>query len=307
MRRVEQLITQVRRATENTRIGTQDGISDEEFIQYLNDAQELCASAIIQVHRTAFSKEKTISVTGAESYTLPTDIWAKQRVISVEYSPDSNAEHYYFLSQARTVERSTRRGLPSQYILFNNKLLMNAYPATGQFRITYDPLIPRLDKRRAVIDAITMTSTQLTALSLAITTPFVAADYDLFDNLSIVGADGTVKMSGVPFTAVSAVNGNVTILGSAFTFASGETGATSDYVCLGINATTTSILPDQCEKFLLAYCQRRIFDRDSSSDRDTMSQDEQMILADIVGAFADSSGDQDDIVCKNFEYFDDIN
>ncbi len=305
MRRVEQLITQVRRATENSRIGTADGISDEEFIQYLNDAQELCASAIIQVHRTAFSKQKIFTAPGTEAYTLPFDIWARQRVLSVEYSQDGSVDHYYTLDQARIVERYSRVGRPTQYILFNNTLLLNAYPSSGSFRITYDPKLPSLDKRRATVDAITLSSTQLTALSLAITTPFVAADYDLFDQLSIVGANGTVKMSQIAYTAVSAVNGNVTLLANV-TFGAGETGATGDYVCLGPNATTTSQLPDECEKFLLAYCSRRILDRDSSTDRATMSEDEQTMLGDIVGAFADSAGDMDEIVVKNYDYFDDI-
>lgn len=306
MRRVEQLIMQVRRATENTRIGTQDGISDEEFIQYLNDGQELCSSAIIQVHRTAFSKEKVFAAPGTESYTLPFDIWAKQRVLSVEYSPDGQVEHYYTLDQARIIERYSRIGNPSQYILFNNKLLLNAYPRTGSFRITYDPMLPRLDKRRTTVGAITFSATAVTALTLSTSAPFTASDYSLFDQLSIVGADGTVKMSGLPFTAVNAGTGVVSILNTTFTFATGETGAIGDYICLGVNATTTSSLPDQCEKFLLAYAQRRIMDRDSSTDRVTMTEDEQNMLADIVGAFADSAGDMDDIVVKNYDYFDDI-
>lgn len=303
MRRVEQLITQIRRATENERIGTNDGISDEEFIQVLNDGQEMCQSGIVRAHKKTFGKELIFSAPATESRTLPLDVWARHRILTVEFSPDGREESYYRLKQGSLVERSTCRGQPLFYMLLNNKILFNPYPETGMFRIVYDPLLRRLDKRRAVIDAITLTTTQLTVLSLAITSPFSASDYALFDELSIVGADGTVKMSGIPFDAVSAVNGNVTIRGGAFTFATGETGAIGDYVCLGVNASTTSALPDQCEKFLLAYSQRRIFDRDSSSDRTTMKEDESEMLGSIIQEFADVSGDIDEIPSTNDEDF----
>lgn len=299
MRRVEQLIGVVRKMTENVRIGASDGIDDEEFIEVLNDAQELCQSAIVTSGKKTFGKEWSFSAPGTESKTLPLDIWARHRILTVEYSASGNEADYYHLKQASLIERSTSAGNPSRYTLLADKILFDRYPSGGTFRIVYDPLLRRLDKRRAVVVTPVASSTQLTALTIG-GALFVQADYDLFDEISIVHADGTVLMSGIPFTAVSAL-GVLTM--SAFTFATGETCPVGAFVCLGRNASPTSALPDQCEKFLKVYGARRILDRDSSSDRATMKEDEQFMLGAIVEEFADVSGDIDEIPQTNCEDF----
>ncbi len=304
MRRVEQLITQVRRATENVRVGTTDGLSDEEFIQYLNDAQELCESNIRRVYAKAFVKEKTWSATGAEQVTLPSDIWARQAVISLEWSPTGLAKDYYHLKKRTVRERFTMTGSPSQYVLYNNSILIDCYPATGTFRLIYQMKLPRLDKRRGTVASRTLTATACTALTITPSGLFVQGDYDLYPTISVVDNFGVVLMSGIAYSAVSAA-GVLTLEGSSFTFASGETAPVGSYVVLGTNSSPTSSLSDECEKFLLAYCQRRILDRDSSDDRMTISEDEKAMLADIAETFAEISGDIDEIPTFNNDYFND--
>ena len=81
MRSVTRLIEQIRRQTENEEVSDFIGIKDEEFIQYINDAQYNLQAAIVHQHPRVFVKEVEIdAVTDQEKYTLPTDTFLKNKV-----------------------------------------------------------------------------------------------------------------------------------------------------------------------------------------------------------------------------------
>lgn len=305
MRRVEQLITQVRRATENTRVGETDGISDEEFVQCFNDCQELTQTAIVKVHRKAFVRDWEFTAPGVEYKEFPSDMLATHLVHSVEYSPSGNAADYRRLEPGHLIERQSVAGSPAFWMQLGSKLLVNPYPSSGSFRVVIDRKIRRLDKRRGTVASKTQGATYLTALTITPSGLFVQADYDLFDEISLVNARGVVQMSGIPFTAVSA-SGVVTIYGaSGFAFASGELATVGDYVCLGTNASPTSELPEIAEKLLLMYCSRRILNRDSSDDAREFKADELEMLADITDLYAELSADADIPPVMDNGFFDD--
>ena len=306
MRRAEQLVAHVRRATENERSGTADGISDEEFLEYLNQGQELIQQAIIRVHRTAFAKEAEIEASGTEYVDLPSDCFGRQRVIAVHYSPTGSREDAYRLEQRRVAERYTIEGFPKGYIPLKSKILVNPYPADGAFFVTYDPALPRIDKRRATVASRTVNSGVLSALTLSTSAPFDQDDYSLDDYLCVIDLDGTIKAAGIPFTAVSA-GGVVTIQGTTHTLSGGESIAVSDNVVIGKYSSSHSQLPDICEKFLLSYCERRILQRDQSGARAEMNEDEKSQLQDIVATYIEISGDVEDIpVLENGYWMDDL-
>lgn len=306
MRRVEQLETQARRASENVRVGSADGISSEEFIQYFNDAQELIQTGIVKVHRKAFSKEWTFAAPGTESKALPADILGTHRIVSVEYSASGSASDYRRLEPGQLIERAAVPGSPSFYMVMAGSLLVNPYPSTGTFRVIYDKQIRRLDKRRGTVASRTQGATYLTALTITPSGLFVQADYDLFDEISLVNARGVVQMSGIPHTGVNA-SGVVSIYGaSGFAFASGELATVGDYVCLGTNSSPTSELPDIAEKLMLVYCTRRVLDRDSSDDRKEFKGDELDMLSDIIDLYADISADAEVPPISDNGYFDDV-
>jgi hypothetical protein len=305
MRRAEQLIAHVRRATENERAGTADGVSDEEFLEYLNQGQELLQQAIVRAHRTALAKESAaIPASGTEYIDLPSDCFGRQRVFSVFYSSSGERRDAYKLDERRVSERRTCSGSPSTYIPLKDQIIVNPYPAGGSFFVTYDPVMPRIEKRRSLVASATVTAGNLTALTLTTTSPFSQADFDLFDELTLVDSSSAVLAAGIPFTAVSAL-GVVSIRGGSHTLSSGETVPVGAHVLLGPYSSSVSLMPDLCEKFFLSYCERRILQRDESAARADMSQDEMNQLQEIVATFVEISGDVEDIPVFDNGYFTD--
>lgn len=72
MKRIDYLITEIRRLSNNENYSSTEGIVDEQIIRYLNDAQDYLQSAISNTNQNnkVFSVEKIISVVaGQEAYT----------------------------------------------------------------------------------------------------------------------------------------------------------------------------------------------------------------------------------------------
>jgi len=302
MRRGELLVKQIQRATENERVGTTDGISLEEYYQYLTDGVRKFQRAVTAVHATAFRTSTTWSADGAESRSLPTDIFGRNRVVSLEYTASGNAVDYYPLKLVTQKERFTMTGNPAQYLLQGDAVLINCYPASGTFRMVYDQLLPAVDKRRATVASRTLSSTAITALTLS---GYTAADYDLADHLTVVDFSGTVLMRGIPYTAVNSGTGVVTIQGSSYTFPTGSTAPVGAYVCLGKNASSHALIDSQAEDFLLVYAQRRILMRDSSDDAADLTPEEQEMLGGIIAGYAESP-DVESVPILDCGYFGDL-
>jgi len=305
LRRIELLITQVQRATENERVGSTDGISAEEYYQYFSDGQTMLQRRILAVNNKLFRTSDTFSASGAESYdNAPADMFARNMIASLEYSSSGLAKDYVHLKKRTQGERFSETGTPSQYMLESGRILVNAYPSAGSFRRVYNYKLPRLDKRRTTVLSHTKSATALSALTLVTTTPFDSADYALSDYLTIVGWDGTIKMRGIPYTAVDSGTGVVTIQGTTYTFPSDSTLTNGDQVCLGEYAATHSLLDDQCEDFMLTYCQKRILMRDSSQDVSDLESVLQPMIDDILELYSDDP-DVQEVPVTGFSYFQD--
>ena len=71
-RRVDRLITHIRAITENDLANSNTDITDEEIIEYINEAQHRIQSKILAVHPRVFIKEITTQIqTNQEEYDLP--------------------------------------------------------------------------------------------------------------------------------------------------------------------------------------------------------------------------------------------
>lgn len=305
MRRGELLIKQIDRATENEKVGTQDAISPEEKYQYLTDGVRRFQEQVLAVKATSYRKEHTFSAAGTESYDQPIDMLLTNQAVTLQYSSSGVAKDYYNLQQSAPLERWTMQGNPSRYYLQGRKIFVNCYPLLGSFRLVYNASLPAVDKRRATVSSHTTAGGALTALTLSTSAPFTAADYALYDHLCIVGFDGTVKMRGIPYTAVNSGSGVVTIQGGSYTYPSGSTIANGDYVCLGEYASTHPQIDDQAESFLLTYVSRRILMRDSSTDTADLTAEEVAMLQGIVGLYAESP-DVEPVLVSNYAYFDEF-
>lgn len=302
MRRAELLLKQVQRATENERVGTNDGISTEEYYQYFTDGLRLVQREILKVNNKAFRTSYELSADGTEDFDLPADVFARNQIAALEYSASGDPKDYYRLDQVTALERFTSPGLPTQYVVEGKRFFVNAYPSGGKFRMTYTQLLPAVDKRRGTVSAHTKSSTALTALTLA---GYTAADFALYDHLCIVDFNGAVKMRGIPYTTVNSGTGVVSIQGSSYTFPTGSTIANGDYFCLGGNASSHILIDDAAEDFILAYCSKRIMNRDASLDADDIAGDMMMMLQGIIDTYADDA-DIRGVPIINGSYFGDL-
>lgn len=294
MRNIQLLIDQSRRATENEEFSTTTGITDEEFIQYLNDGQDRLESSIQVRFRNFFQDESIIStVVGQESYDIPQDALLGTRIEYVEYSSTGQDKDYYALKLGNLIERKT--GVfaePSFYIRRSKTILLTGQPQTSgaKLRVTYQKKLARLDIRRATVSAVTLASSSITSLTLD--TSVLLDDTALLEEgyVTVVNKYGAIQMKRIPVTAIDTSTGVVTIE-PGFTFESGETIAVGDYLLRGPVSTTHSELPDICERYLLSYANWKIFRRDSSNDAIEQGQELQVLERDILDGFEEPEGD----------------
>lgn len=318
MRRVRRLIDAARRLSENDGTVTSTaGISDEEVVQYLNDAQDHIFNRMEDISSEYFTEEDFIStVRDQEAYGLPPRTYLGSNVLTVEYSRDGSTNYFYMLPFASMKDRNTNTDAqyPNQYILRNGQILLNPIPdsaVTNAVRVNRVVERPRLDKRRAQIDAVTVSSGEVTALTVDITDytnyfPYATAFSDssilVDDYFSIVDAAGTIKARNIPITAISTSTGVATIT-SYTPEETTETAAIGDYLVAGANATTHAQLPDICERFLIHYTAIQLMLRDGTVNIEGQADILQRIEATILNAW---SGNVDDVVTPtitDYTYF----
>lgn len=282
MKRAELLITPVQRATENQRAGTADGISTEEYYRFFTEAVRCLQRQILRAHPAAFRKSVEAYASGVEELAMPDDIFASNRVVNLEYSPSGSSADYRKLDRRTQMERISGGGDPFQYIVRGRSILVNRAASSGTYRLTYDYVLPTIDKRRATVLSFSNTGSTLASLVLS-------GGGDIFaesDHLTVVDFAGTVKMRGIPYTSV-ALDGTVTLAGGPYTYPQGSTIAAGDYVCLGENASTHPLLDNCTEDFVVAYCVKRIFNRDSSDDALVEEAELRRMLSEIIDVYGD--------------------
>ena len=304
MRRATQLIKAIRRQSENVQIDPDDGIGDEEVLQFINDGQERLESAIVRTHEKVFATDAFIDlVQDTEIYALPFGTFINHSLIAVEYSFSGTQSDYIPLRRGKLIERTSFRGFPSFYIPRLKEILVNPIAdrsVVAGLRVTYNAKHPRMDKRRGIVTAVTLVGSGVTLLTVDATSgevPYDPSDFEEFDRISVVDIDGNQKMKNIPVETANS-DGTLTVR-SSFTFQTGETIAIGDYVVLGENATTHLQMPQITEKYLIDYAVWKMMMRDSSADASQQAQVVAALEGDIIAAFAEISGDVDQVPIIN--------
>ena len=293
---VNKLISQVRRQTENEDVSSTAGITNAEFLQYLNDAQHRLQSVITATHPKVFVKEEILDVTvDQEAYAIPDDALMQNKIVTVEYSPSGNTEDYYHLEQTTMKRRDTAvQGFPVTYIRRAGQILLQPrQQQAGNLRVNYVKRIWDLDTRRGIVSTAVTSGNSITTLELDASSSNPALDSaTLNDNdyICIVDKNGLMKMRNVEIDSVDAATGIVTI-SAGYTFDDDESIAVGDYVVAGRDASTHHEFPQMCERYLLAYAAWKIQKRDSSVDYQEQQQELEAMEDDIVNSFADVSDD----------------
>jgi hypothetical protein len=294
LRRLELLITESRRATDNTTFSADTGIQDSEFIRYANDSVQRLRSRILRVYPNVFNPEKELDVTaGQESYQIPTTAFLGRRVEQVEYSRSGLSTDYYPLKKGFLHERHVgQAGTPSFYIRRDDQILLQPRPeGSGKIRVTFQLKPYRLDIRRGKVSAVSLGPSTISSLTL-LSSELNADDATVMTDeayISVVDKDGVLKMSSVPITAIDQTTGVVTV--DTFSFESGETIAVGDYVVAGKFASNVANFPDECERYIVAHMDWKVLKRDSSSDSLEQSEELNDMLDDILQSYSEADAD----------------
>lgn len=297
MRTVESLIQASRRATGNTDFSETAGIGDEEFLQALNDAQEEIHALINVMFPTILMSTKLQAIqAGVDAYAIPVDCYMGTRLDFLEYSPSGLTSDYYPIRKGSVKERiNGQSGNPAFYIRQGASVIIQPPPQQGGIvRMTYQKAVPVLDKRRATVASVVLSGSSITSLTLDTAVDLDAVALEEQNYITIIDKNGAVKMRYIPIDNVDSGTGVVTV-SAGFTFEAGETISAGDFAVRGKYSSTHSQLPDICEKYLLEYCNMRIFMRDSSTDQAELGALMQKIENTLKQAFAEPDNDPDRI------------
>ena len=277
----------------------QSGVSNELLLQFLNEAQSHLQASITSAFPAYFYASEVVTIVGGqEAYSVSGALFNNSKIVQVEYSFDGSAAGYRPLKQRSLYERNNDQFQePLYYILFNNQILLNPIPATSGFstiRITYYRSLPRMTLRASSVASRTLVSQSLSALTLSTTgddTTTLALGISEDPFLCFSDVYGTVKAKNITYSAYDTGTGVVTLSPSPQTLPTGDTIAVSDWVTVGKNTCTHSQLPDDCERYLIAYGAKRAANQNSSSDEVAADEHMKIIEADILANFAPVSAD----------------
>jgi hypothetical protein len=308
MRRIDLLINEARRETDNVIFTDETGIQDSEFLRWANSAQTRILSLIQQAHPDLFQRSTIVAaVQNQEEYDIPSKTFLGTRIQMLEYSKTGQARDYYPLKKGTLHERvNGPSGDPAFYIRFSKKFLIQPAPQnTGSFRAITQLALPRLDLRRATVLSSTLNTATNTITALNFD-PSFDIDQDNIQNegyICLVDKDGTLLMEAIPVDSVDMTTGLVTVT-SGFTFQTGETAPAGSYAVLGSYSSTNSELPDVAERYVVDFMIWKLEKRDSNQVSQEINQELSMQEQDIVDSFALPDDDVSYVSILDSQYLD---
>lgn len=299
MRKLATLIAIARKRTKNedyeidtTTGATVSGIPDELFCEWANDAQDHLQAAIIAAFPNEFITQQVINIAAnTESYAINDNVFINNKLVCVEYSNSGNASDYIVLDQGTIRDRQTYSGSPAFYIRRSGQILLNPIPSTsrGTIRVSYYRELDDLDIKRAQVNGTPATNViTVDSMSTVEQLRVNAAEY-----LSVCDIHGTPMLYGAKISTSGALTtitleANVsTYLLSGFTLANLDNGQ----VVLHKYGTTHSQLPQNCERYIKTYMQKRALTIGESNT--SLEEDAELlkIEEDILESYKDESRD----------------
>lgn len=286
MRRLEFQVTQVRNSTDNKDV---NGISTAEIVGYFNDAQKYINTIIFKSNPYAdfFKAQIEIPATTTGIYDLPEDCYSSNAISMVEgrYAITENNNGYSRIKPISESEFSYIFG----YITRNNQVLISGQNNVAQLqtlRITYFKRLPTLDVRQAKVN--TVNSGVSLVLSAA-----PEGLYTMDDHCSTVNDQGVQVVSNIYFTNSS---------GSTLLTANTSGVTTSQYIVAGANACNKSLLPDECEPYLLDYVRQRIYTRNNYNDAGKQDYFTTQQKEEVLSIFSKNKKDDETIPITDIEF-----
>ncbi len=267
-----------------------------EVVRFACEAQEGILNKILQTKSSLFTRQTTTPVTqGVAAYpiagTVPNAVHTTGNIIGIKYSFDGSAQNAYPLDLRSSRQEVSVPGYPKAYFLRDGQIILTPIPnqSSGMLFIDFQYTIPTLDIRRGLISAHGLSSITLTLNNTLLTETADDLTTGLVDYISVVDKDGTIIASGIPVTAYDT---STRIISCTLTSAQNTAVQNgSNWVVFGKYATTNSLLPDICRRYLVHYMARLIQMRDSNSETTVTKELLDEIENEILAACADLEED----------------
>lgn len=299
MQRLENLITIVRKLSQNTRYDENSGIPQDVFVQHFNDAQDFLMKQVQNLKTKFFLKTVEVPVVPGQSiYPWPKDCYIRS-METIQWSDASKGVYYTNLSKTVTKERVTSQvGYAFGYTPKHEGVEMNPPIQTGILYFTYERTLPKLQKRSGKITVATMAGDDLTALSVDIGAPYDQEEINSDFFLCVCDKFGNIKARDIQYDSVA--NGVFTL--DPFALSPGESVSVGDYILVGKNTCNVPEWPDICESFLRKYAVYQAKYGDSSKWSAEALKDMETEFNLLSGSFAHLSEDITEIPITNLDY-----
>jgi len=295
MRRNDVLISQARLISRNN--ANSDGtysISNEEVLQYLNDAQDRMQNLICSKKNIAkiFVKQQIIPlVANQEAYTIPDRLLLNKQIENIEFSSDGTLGNYVRLEKLNMFNRDTNTTTyPWGYYKQGGQIFLQPTPSssTGSIRVTYERDLDDLEIPRGLVSTITTgTSTQFATLTLdssADAYETTSPGWSTQQYCCIVSPLGIRKCFNILISNYNTSTNIITPNPTPFIYDTvlDSQIAVGDVAIFNKYSTTFSQLPDACERYLIHYAATELMGIDSSNDytkfKDKLAEMEEDIL-----------------------------
>lgn len=276
MRRTEYLLTEIRNSTDNTDV---NAIKDAELISYLNYGQKLIQNMVFSANVKAdiFKAVKTYDALASGIYDLPKDKYAVNSLSLVEgrFGLDNVNSGFRPIERVDKSEAANLFG----YYTEDDKIVitgLNINIQIVQVRVTYFRALPRMDKRWGKISEVN------SGVSLVLSSHDPLAP-TVDDHISVVDKFGKSVKHNI---LIDDFNAGVWSTEDTLNGVS-----VGDYVVMGKDSVNASLLPDECETYLLDYVRQRVYTRNVYEDAGKQVYFTDSQRTDIVALFANNQKD----------------
>lgn len=300
MRNTEQIIQMARKLSRNERYDSTSGVPQDVFVQYLNNAQDTLIKEITNLKTKFFKKQLVVDVVAnQEKYSYPEDCIV-QHLDTVQWTDTVSGTYWQTLYKSYTKEKITLQpGYPFAYIPYNDGFYLNPPIVRGKLWIAYETTVPKAQKKAGLIQAVTITSGVLTAMTLDIAnSTYDQAEINSDFFMCIVDKYGTIKARNIPYNSIAAGVFNL----DSYTLAATDSISVGDYILVGKYTCNVPQFPDICESFIIKHMVYDAKYSDASSWSQEAKDDMMRSFALLSGVFATNSDDIDNVQISNLDY-----
>lgn len=268
LRRLERLLSEARLSSNTQDV---DSMSDQLLTLYANRVQSMIEDKIFMsnsANNIFFDINDYTIIANQTDYPLPFDIYAVSAIKSINVMREST---YGFLNDKVPFISESEGGNKYGYFLKENMAVFNLQRnITDPVRMNYVRKIPQVGRRFGAA----ITAAGAGTVTVGATTEDILVDLD--DYFSTVDGNGIVQTRGNKILTYNKATGVITFT-PGYTMAKPIAGvytpgvpANGQYVIPGAYSTSHSQLPVECEKIFLEVLERRIAQRQSQVDMNSI-------------------------------------